>query len=116
VVVGNTNRIAQQLCCVIRECSTSLLFRAAQTLCRIAFVAHSSTNIMTSNKDNTAAASTTTAAAAAAVDREPDRVLVAGRPDFDRCDNKVISARYTMASFFPKVSEALQLLISLRAL
>lgn len=35
---------------------------------------------------------------------EPDRVLVLGRADYDRCDNEVISARYNAFSFFPKVS------------
>jgi hypothetical protein len=38
---------------------------------------------------------------------EPDRVLVVGQPNLDECDNKVISARYTVWSFLPKVSEAL---------
>lgn len=31
--------------------------------------------------------------------REPDRILVPGRPDYERCDNKVVSARYTLYSF-----------------
>ena len=31
----------------------------------------------------------------------PDRVLVAGRPDLERCDNQVISARYTVYNFLP---------------
>jgi hypothetical protein len=32
-----------------------------------------------------------------------ERILIAGRADFDRCDNKVKSARYTLLTFFPKV-------------
>lgn len=32
-----------------------------------------------------------------------ERILIAGRADFDRCDNKVKSARYTLVTFFPKV-------------
>ena len=36
---------------------------------------------------------------------DPDRILVLGRAEYDRCDNEVISARYTMFSFFPKVSD-----------
>jgi hypothetical protein len=36
--------------------------------------------------------------------KEPDRVLIAGKPDLDRCDNKVISARYTALNFLPVVS------------
>ena len=35
--------------------------------------------------------------------KEPDRVLIAGKPDLDRCDNKVVSARYTAFNFFPVV-------------
>jgi hypothetical protein len=35
--------------------------------------------------------------------KEPDRTLVPGRPDFERCDNKVVSARFTVANFIPKV-------------
>jgi len=35
---------------------------------------------------------------------EPDRVLIAGKPDKDRCDNKVVSAQYTPLNFFPIVS------------
>jgi hypothetical protein len=34
----------------------------------------------------------------------PDRVLLAGKPDYERCDNKVLSARYTPLNFFPVVS------------
>ncbi|KAL7578624.1 hypothetical protein ACA910_009770 [Epithemia clementina (nom. ined.)] len=34
---------------------------------------------------------------------EPDRrrILLPGKPDMERCDNRVISARYTALSFFP---------------
>lgn len=32
---------------------------------------------------------------------EADRVLVAGRPDYERCDNVVVSARYTLYNFLP---------------
>jgi hypothetical protein len=35
---------------------------------------------------------------------EPDRVLILGKPDWNRCDNEVVSARYTLWTFFPKVS------------
>jgi hypothetical protein len=35
--------------------------------------------------------------------KEPDRTLVPGRSDFDRCDNKVVSARFTVLNFIPKV-------------
>jgi hypothetical protein len=35
--------------------------------------------------------------------KEPDRVLICGRPDFDRCDNKVTTARYTALTFLPVV-------------
>jgi len=35
--------------------------------------------------------------------REPDRVLVLGKPDYERCDNKVITSRYTIVSFLPVV-------------
>ncbi len=35
--------------------------------------------------------------------KEPDRVLVPGRPDLERCDNKVVSARYTAVTFLPVV-------------
>lgn len=33
-----------------------------------------------------------------------ERVLTAGCPELDRCDNKVISAKYTVWNFLPKVS------------
>jgi hypothetical protein len=39
--------------------------------------------------------------------KEPDRVLLAGKPDYERCDNKVLSARYTPLNFFPVVSRGL---------
>jgi hypothetical protein len=35
--------------------------------------------------------------------RRPDRVLITGKADLDQCDNKVISARYTLLSFLPVV-------------
>jgi hypothetical protein len=35
--------------------------------------------------------------------KEPDRVLIPGRPDLERCDNKVVSARYNVVTFFPVV-------------
>jgi hypothetical protein len=35
--------------------------------------------------------------------KEPDRVLICGRPDFDRCDNQVTTARYTALTFLPVV-------------
>lgn len=43
---------------------------------------------------------------AKAVETEPeaDRLLVLGKPDNDRCDNKVVSARYTIYNFLPAVS------------
>lgn len=36
-------------------------------------------------------------------EKEPDRVLLPGKPDFERCDNKVVSARYTIYNFLPVV-------------
>ena len=36
-------------------------------------------------------------------EKEPDRVLIPGKPDLDRCDNKVVSARYTIYNFLPVV-------------
>lgn len=35
--------------------------------------------------------------------KEPDRILIAGKPDTERCNNKVVSARYTPLNFFPVV-------------
>jgi hypothetical protein len=35
--------------------------------------------------------------------KEPDRVLIPGRPDLEQCDNKVVSARYTAVTFLPVV-------------
>jgi hypothetical protein len=35
--------------------------------------------------------------------KEPDRVLTLGKPDLERCDNKVVSARYNPITFFPVV-------------
>ncbi len=37
------------------------------------------------------------------VDNE-DRVLVAGRPDLERCDNKISTAKYSLLTFLPVVS------------
>jgi hypothetical protein len=37
--------------------------------------------------------------------KEPEtaeRILIAGKANGDRCDNKVKSARYTLVTFFPK--------------
>mmetsp|Transcript_24073 Transcript_24073/g.66728 ORF Transcript_24073/g.66728 Transcript_24073/m.66728 type:complete len:1719 (+) Transcript_24073:215-5371(+) len=34
-------------------------------------------------------------------DDETERFLVAGRPNYDRCDNKIVTARYTVLSFLP---------------
>lgn len=34
---------------------------------------------------------------------QDDRLLVVGRPEYDRVDNKVVSARYTVWNFLPKV-------------
>jgi hypothetical protein len=36
-----------------------------------------------------------------------DRVFIAGQAQYDRCNNKVKSARYTMLTFFPKVRNQL---------
>jgi hypothetical protein len=36
--------------------------------------------------------------------KEPDRILHPGTPDLDRCDNKVVSARYSFYTFFFVVS------------
>lgn len=33
--------------------------------------------------------------------KEPDRILIPGRPDLERCDNRVISARYSFYNFVP---------------
>ena len=35
--------------------------------------------------------------------KKADRILITGRADYDQCDNQVISARYTLLSFFPLV-------------
>ena len=35
--------------------------------------------------------------------KEPDRILMPGRPDLEQCDNKVVSARYTAVTFLPVV-------------
>ena len=34
-----------------------------------------------------------------------ERILIAGSANFDRCDNKVKSARYSVLTFFPKVGK-----------
>lgn len=44
--------------------------------------------------------------------KQPDRVLLPGRPDLERCDNKVVSARYTALSFFPVVRSSYRFLES----
>lgn len=36
-----------------------------------------------------------------------DRVLVAGRPDYNRCDNMITTSKYTVWNFFPIVSMSL---------
>jgi len=38
-------------------------------------------------------------------DDDGDRVLVAGRPDLNRCDNMIKTSKYTVWSFLPIVSE-----------
>ena len=35
-----------------------------------------------------------------------ERLLLAGRPDFERCDNNVVTAKYTALTFLPMVSES----------
>jgi hypothetical protein len=35
--------------------------------------------------------------------KAPDRVLIPGRPHLERCDNKVVSAKYTAVTFLPVV-------------
>jgi hypothetical protein len=35
---------------------------------------------------------------------EADRELIVGQGDYNRCDNKVVSARYTLWNFLPIVS------------
>jgi hypothetical protein len=52
--------------------------------------------------DNWTGLQTTTMAKKTKV-REPDRVLTLGRPDLERCDNKVVSARYNPVTFLPVV-------------
>jgi len=42
-----------------------------------------------------------TASKAVLPEPEPDRILLPGQPNFDKCDNKVISARYTALTFLP---------------
>lgn len=34
---------------------------------------------------------------------QPDRILLPGKPNYEHCDNKVVSARYTLVTFFPVV-------------
>ena len=38
--------------------------------------------------------------------KEPDRILIAGKPDYERCDNKVVSARYSLLTFLPVVRKS----------
>ena len=40
-------------------------------------------------------------------EKEPDRILLPGKPDYEQVDNKVVSARYTLITFFPMVSLAI---------
>jgi hypothetical protein len=35
---------------------------------------------------------------------EGERVLVAGRPNYNRCDNMIVTSKYTLWSFLPVVS------------
>ena len=35
---------------------------------------------------------------------EPERILIPGKANLHRCDNKVVSAKYTAWNFFPLVS------------
>ena len=37
-------------------------------------------------------------------DESHDRILIPGKPEMERCDNQVVSAKYTAWDFFPKVS------------
>jgi hypothetical protein len=37
------------------------------------------------------------------VDDHADRVLVAGRPNLERCDNMITTAKYTIWTFLPVV-------------
>jgi len=36
-------------------------------------------------------------------EEKADRLLIPGRPDYERCDNKVVSSRYTFYNFIPIV-------------
>lgn len=36
---------------------------------------------------------------------QADRILVAGKPAFNRCDNKITTYKYTLWSFIPVVSK-----------
>jgi len=38
--------------------------------------------------------------------REPDRILIPGKPDFERCNNKIKTARYSALTFLPVVRQA----------
>ena len=38
--------------------------------------------------------------------KEPDRILIAGKPDYEQCDNKVVSARYSLLTFLPVVRKS----------
>jgi hypothetical protein len=35
--------------------------------------------------------------------KKADRILIAAKGELDQCDNKVVSARYTLITFFPLV-------------
>jgi hypothetical protein len=37
------------------------------------------------------------------IGKKADRILITGKADLDQCDNQVISAVYTIYSFFPMV-------------
>jgi hypothetical protein len=36
---------------------------------------------------------------------EGPRLLLAGRPDLERCDNKISTSKYSLLSFIPVVSQ-----------
>lgn len=38
---------------------------------------------------------------------DADRILIAGRPNLERCDNKITTYKYTIWSFLPVVSPKL---------
>jgi hypothetical protein len=41
---------------------------------------------------------------------EGDRVLVVGRPNLNRCDNMIVTSKYTAWSFLPVVSKSVKLI------